>query len=90
MKILLPLLAVVFSSFLLTPSITSAQSCGDFIFPYDPNYGDGNGEEVERREIVEDCDNPFNADSPAPFTYELTFAGQTVSDNALVSVVEGE
>jgi|GEM_PF-1876339 len=90
MKILLSFLAVAFISFLLTPTITSAKSCGDFIFPYDANYDEGNGEEVERREIVEDCVNPFNADSPVPFTYELTLAGQTVNDNSLVSVVEGE
>ena len=58
MKVLLPLLAVAFTSFLLTPTITSAQSCGDFITTYD-SWEDG--QPVEERQPIEDCDNPFNA-----------------------------
>lgn len=60
-------------------------SCGDII--YRQNYGEG---PVEETEPIEDCTNPFNADSPEIFGHELIISGQTVNDGSVISVVEGE
>ncbi len=71
---------------LVIPSFASAD-CGDIIYKVD--YEDGNGL-IEEREPIKDCTNPFNADSPEPFNYELTLAGQTVNNNSVISVIESE
>jgi hypothetical protein len=73
---------------LFTWSPTAFASCvGDIIYQVD--YFDGNGL-VEETESFLDCENPFNADSPAPFTYQLTLSGQTVSDSSVIEVTEAE
>ncbi|MCA9357560.1 hypothetical protein KC872_05090, partial [Candidatus Kaiserbacteria bacterium] len=39
---------------------------------------------------IENCNNPFNADDPAPFTYELTINGQMITENSVIIVPEAE
>ncbi len=67
----------------LTPVVSA--NCGDILF-FD--FGEFDSL-VEVREPITDCDNPFNADSPAPFTYELSLAGQVVTENSQVVLEEG-
>lgn len=64
---------------------TAHADCGNIIRTVD--YGDGPEMEVTP---IEDCDNPFNADTPAPFDYTLTLAGQVVREGVVVTVTEGE
>lgn len=59
----------------------SASVCGNII--REVNYGDGPFEEITP---IEDCNNPFNADSPAPFTATVTLAEQPVVDNSIITV----
>lgn len=66
---------------------TALANCGDIITVYD--YGDGQGA-IDEREPIIDCTNPFNVDTPAPFAYELTLAGQAIVENTVVSVIESE
>ena len=68
------------------PVIASA-NCGDIIYAQD--YGDGAGLVEDRTSII-DCNNPFNADSSDPFTYELILADQIVTPDVAVSLTEGE
>lgn len=53
--------------FFLSPILASA-NCGNIIVEYDAGGEEGIVEEVTP---IADCDNPFNADSPEPFAYEL-------------------
>jgi hypothetical protein len=62
-------------------------NCGDIVQLV--NYDEENGL-VEEREPIIDCANPFNADDPIPFIYTLAVAGQVVSDDATVFLLEGE
>lgn len=70
--------------FFVSPIVVEA-SCGNVITQYD--YGDGLIDELTP---IVNCANPFNADSPEPFTYELTLAGQVVTASSVILVVEGE
>ena len=71
--------------FFLSFVLYTHASCGDFITEYD--YGEGL---VEERDPIVDCNNPFNADDPVPFTYAVTINGQTVTANSIISVPEAE
>lgn len=74
--------ALAFLLFLPSAHFVFAQTpCGDFVSFYD--YGDGPEEE---RQSIEDCNNPFNVDEPAPFTAELTINGQSVLEGSVVTV----
>lgn len=80
-QLFIPILSIL----ILTPFISFAQAtCGDIIF-YEEEEGE-NYEEilVEMRTPIEDCNNPFNADIPDPFTYTLQLNGEGVSEGEVV------
>ena len=83
-SLLSALFALIYLSF-WSPTIFA--SCGDII----TRYFDYDLEDfVEKSTPIEDCDNPFNVDTPEPFTYELSIAEQSVTEGAVISVIEGE
>ena len=80
--------------FLYAPLSFAQTTCGDLIttsleeFPVDENDPEGEWVwiEVESREPIEDCDNPFNSDDPLPFDVELMLNNQQILNNSTVSV----
>ncbi|MCA9358875.1 hypothetical protein KC926_01565 [Candidatus Kaiserbacteria bacterium] len=75
----------VFAFISLISASDTLAACGNIITTV--NYGDG---PIEEFSPIEDCDNPFNADSPNPFTYNLTlgFSGQLVTENSVITINE--
>jgi len=73
-------LAIITLVFL--PVLTFAQSdCGDFV-----EVEIDDGETFEYRTPIEDCDNPFNADDPEPFTYELLINDKKVTSGDSIKI----
>ncbi len=62
----------------------SAFACGDVITQYD--YGDGL---IDERTPIDDCNNPFNADTPDPYSYNITINGIELIKDAIVTISEG-
>lgn len=72
----------VLGALLVVPIVSvQAAECGDITRQV--NYGNGPETEVLP---IENCDNPFNADVPDPFTYNLTLSGQAVSSGTVITI----
>lgn len=65
-------------------SIASAD-CGEVVTPAGFYYGG----DPEERVSIDNCDNPFNADTPDPFTYQLAIADQSVGAGSVVVLPAG-
>lgn len=79
--------SVAFFAFAAT---ITAQSCGDFV-TYETEYDEvaDVDYEVEVRQPIENCANPFNADSPDPFLYNLVIEGTSITPGSVVTIPVG-